>query len=268
MLWLSLWLLGNSKLYLINRLVEFNPDDKSLANRLTGRSIQLQVPAALCLLYLITHRGNVVSQHALMEAGWGERNDITTPNTFYQAILTLRNALEDVGLSRDTVKTISRRGLTLAEATTVEEIYTSGIPGQSIAAGENTYVASTLSEESKKRLPAWLNMSVLVLCLITLINVLGVYQNRLKMPFRNFIPFSMHVQSEKNCKIYYEPNEVFLDNYFLLIKRNPEFCVNNNSIFLSGYSKAERIVAFVCNKDAREDAKALCTTHFYWTRKK
>jgi DNA-binding winged helix-turn-helix (wHTH) protein len=50
----------------------------------------------------------------------GERNDVTTPNTFYQAILTLRNALAEVGLPRDTVKTISRRGLMLSEATEVE----------------------------------------------------------------------------------------------------------------------------------------------------
>lgn len=52
----------------------------------------------------------------------GERNNVTTTNTFYQAILTLRKALEEVGLPRDTVKTISRRGLRLTENTQVEVI--------------------------------------------------------------------------------------------------------------------------------------------------
>jgi DNA-binding winged helix-turn-helix (wHTH) protein len=55
---------------------------------------------------------------------------VTTTNTFYQAILTLRNALADVGLPRDTVKTISRRGLALNENTQVEAIThpQSGLP--------------------------------------------------------------------------------------------------------------------------------------------
>lgn len=100
-------------MYLINQLVEFNPDSKSLVNRQTGRAIQLQLPASLCFLYLITHASDIVSQNTLIKVGWGERNNVTTTNTFYQAILTLRNALADVGLPRDTVKTISRRGLRL-----------------------------------------------------------------------------------------------------------------------------------------------------------
>ncbi|MEH0017656.1 winged helix-turn-helix domain-containing protein, partial [Citrobacter portucalensis] len=109
-------------MYLINQLVEFNPDSKSLVNRHTGRAIQLQLPASLCFLYLITHASDIVSQNTLMTIGWGERNNVTTTNTFYQAILTLRNALADVGLPRDTVKTISRRGLRLNENTQVETI--------------------------------------------------------------------------------------------------------------------------------------------------
>lgn len=109
-------------LYLINQLVEFNPDNKSLVNRQTGRAIQLQIPASLCFLYLITHASDIVSQSTLLKVGWGERNNVTTTNTFYQAILTLRNALADVGLPRDTVKTISRRGLRLNESTHVETI--------------------------------------------------------------------------------------------------------------------------------------------------
>ena len=109
-------------MYLINQLVEFNPDNKSLVNRQTGRAIQLQIPASLCFLYLITHASDIVSQNTLIKVGWGERNNVTTTNTFYQAILTLRNALADVGLPRDTVKTISRRGLALNENTQVEAI--------------------------------------------------------------------------------------------------------------------------------------------------
>jgi DNA-binding winged helix-turn-helix (wHTH) protein len=257
-------------LYLINQLVEFNPDSKSLVNRLTGRSIQLQLPASLCLLYLITHPNEVVSQNALMKVGWGERNDVTTPNTFYQAILTLRNALEDVGLARDTVKTISRRGLTLIENTRVDVVTPSlGDVHESpvIEERELTAIIPPLLQR-QSRVPLWLTVCLTGLSIVTVVIWLVWYQTRPVMPFSQFLPVSMQTPSSTHCKIYYSPNEHDLDSYFQLMQAHPELCGNNQRVYLSGYSKAERVVAFVCDKDARADASAFCTTHYYWTRRK
>ncbi|WP_262802888.1 winged helix-turn-helix domain-containing protein, partial [Enterobacter quasiroggenkampii] len=100
-------------------------------------------------LYLITHPGEIISQNQLMVVGWGERNDVTTPNTFYQAILTLRNALAEVGLPRDTVKTISRRGLMLSEATEVELFVPTAEP---VIANKDVVVANGAARQR----PAWL----------------------------------------------------------------------------------------------------------------
>lgn len=47
---------------------------------------------------------------------------------------------------------------------------------------------------------------------------------------------------------------------------HPYLCENNKHVFLSGYRKGGRIVAFVCDKDARIDANAFCATHYYWMR--
>lgn len=255
-------------MYLINQLVEFNPDNKSLVNRQTGRAIQLQIPASLCFLYLITHASDIVSQNTLIKVGWGERNNVTTTNTFYQAILTLRNALADVGLPRDTVKTISRRGLTLNENTQIEaithpqsEVYQPPViedyaPPKIIAP----------APQQTTRGPWWYIIFSTGIVIATLIIWLEWYQTRPVMPFSKFVSVSMQVPSRQNCKIYYSPNEHDQENYFNLMQLHPYLCENNKHVFLSGYRKAERIVAFVCDKDARIDANAFCTTHYYWMR--
>ena len=100
-----------------------------------------------------------------MVVGWGERNDVTTPNTFYQAILTLRNALAEVGLPRDTVKTISRRGLTLSEATQVEVFTPTAEP---MMVNNEAEIADDTAMQMQ--MPVWLIITTAVLLLIALIN--------------------------------------------------------------------------------------------------
>jgi len=243
-------------LYLINKLVEYDPENKTLANHITGRSIQLQLPANLCFLYLVTHPGEIISQNQLMVVGWGERNDVTTPNTFYQAILTLRNALAEVGLPRDTVKTISRRGLMLSEATQVEVFSPTA---------ELTIVNKdvAIAESTARQKPAWLIITTATLLLIALINGVILYKNHQNMPFSHFIPLSTG-STTSACQLFYAPNEHIQDHYLTLLKNNPGLCAEKRYVFLIGYSKTERIAAFICNNDARRDSAALCTTHYFW----
>ena len=264
----SFWLLRAGQLYLINQLVEFNPDSKSLVNRQTGRAIQLQLPASLCFLYLITHASDIVSQNTLMTIGWGERNNVTTTNTFYQAILTLRNALADVGLPRDTVKTISRRGLRLNENTQVETITLQQSEVSPSPVIEEITPAKIIpsTPQQTTQIP-WFEVLFSASAVIaTLIIWLVWYQTRPVMPFSKFVQASMQTPSRQNCKIYYSPNEHDQQGYFNLMQLHPYLCENNKHVFLTGYSKVERIVAFVCDKDARVDANAFCSTHYYWMR--
>jgi DNA-binding winged helix-turn-helix (wHTH) protein len=257
-------------LYLINQLVEFNPDNKSLVNRQTGRTIQLQLPASLCFLYLITHPNDIVSQNTLLKVGWGERNNVTTTNTFYQAILTLRKALEEVGLPRDTVKTISRRGLRLTENTQVEAIPHVQSDVFLPPVIEENVAPAIIEPLPRKKMPGQVRsiLFTFIIVITTLIIWLVWYQTRPIMPFSTFVSISMKIPSSQNCKIYYSPNEHDLDSYYNLMLSHPYLCENNQYIFLSGYRKAERVVAFVCDKDARTNAYALCTSHYYWMRTK
>ncbi|MDE5206744.1 winged helix-turn-helix domain-containing protein [Citrobacter amalonaticus] len=129
-------------LYLINGTVEFNPQTRSLKNQLTGGVVYLQQPATACFLYLIVNQGRVVAQKELVGEGWKARDVVTLPNTFYQTILTLRKALEEIGLPRDMVKTISRQGLTLSSTIVVEPI-----PLQNMAGSESAAIKTVSIEK-------------------------------------------------------------------------------------------------------------------------
>ncbi|WP_333854666.1 winged helix-turn-helix domain-containing protein [Leclercia sp.] len=243
-------------MYLINKLVEYDSENKTLVNHITGRTVQLQLPANLCFLYLVTHPGEIISQNQLMVVGWGERNDVTTPNTFYQAILTLRNALAEVGLPRDTVKTISRRGLMLSETTQVEIFIPSSEP---VIVHKDTAIVDGITTQR----PTWLIITTVALLLIVLINGAVLYKHRLTMPFNNYIPLSTSTRIG-TCQLFYAPNEHMQDHYLRLLNNYPGLCAEKRYVFLTGYSKTERIAAFVCNNDARRDTAAFCTTHYFW----
>lgn len=252
------------KLYLINGTVEFNPQTRSLKNQLTGAVVYLQQPAATCFLYLILNQGVVITQKELVTEGWKERDVVTMPNTFYQTILTLRKALEEIGLPRNMVKTISRQGLTLSSTIVVEPL-----PLQNIAVSERPSIKTTvsenaLSEKTPTKKSRGLSIGAGFFFVVTVINCMFMYQNRLKMPFENFVAMSMDKKADNGCYAYYEVTQPVTDNYYALIKKHPHFCQNNNYVFLTGYSKTGRTAVFVCNKDVRSDTEAFCSSHFFW----
>lgn len=247
-------------MYLINQLVEFDPDHKRMTNRHTGKDVHLQLPASLCLLYLIANRNEIASQNTLMKVGWGKRNEVTTPNTFYQSILTLRNALMEVGLSRETVKTISRRGLILAEETAVEKIPR---PLKKKKQEQNDREKKfVLSQEIKAH---WLLYSSSVFWVAILSIWLTGYLLQPEMPFQHFIPSSLHLRLEERCDIYHAANEILSTRSLKVLDSHPELCAAGSHVFISGHRHAERVAAFVCNKDARKEANAVCASHYYWT---
>ncbi|UOZ18433.1 hypothetical protein LCD39_22145 [Enterobacter asburiae] len=157
---------------------------------------------------------------------------------------------------RDTVKTISRRGLTLSEATQVEVFTPTAEPMMVNKEAE-------IAEGTAMQMPVWLIITTAVFLLIALMNGVILYKHHQNMPFSHYMPLSTG-STTNNCQLFYAPNEPVQDHYLRLLKNHPGLCAEKRYVFLIGYSKTERIAAFVCNNDARRDAAALCTTHYFW----
>lgn len=98
--------------FLINDAVLFEPDKRQLCP-LAGypeRAVILHGPVSECLLQLLEHNGEVITQRSLFAAVWEKQGAIVTTNALYQTIASMRKALKAAGLEDNIVQTVPKEG--------------------------------------------------------------------------------------------------------------------------------------------------------------
>jgi len=98
--------------FLINGAVLFEPDKRRLCP-LAGypdRAVILHGPVSECLLQLLEHNGEVLTQRYLFAAVWEKQGAIVTTNALYQTIASMRKALKTAGLAENIVQTVPKEG--------------------------------------------------------------------------------------------------------------------------------------------------------------
>lgn len=97
---------------IINKLIVFEPDK----NRLTSlkdypeRNISLHAPVSACLLLLLQHNHQPVTQKYLFSEVWEKNGAIVSTNAIYQSIALIRKALRGVGLDEEIIFTLPKIG--------------------------------------------------------------------------------------------------------------------------------------------------------------
>lgn len=98
--------------FLLNGSVLFEPDKRRICP-LTGypeRAVLLHGPVSECLLQLLEHNGEVLTQRYLFAAVWEKQGAIVTTNALYQTIASIRKALKAVGLAENIIQTVPKEG--------------------------------------------------------------------------------------------------------------------------------------------------------------
>lgn len=109
---------------LLEDKVFYDPSTHSVyINDKIESQLTLAIPASLCFLSLLQHKGEVVSHADLLAFAWESRGMIVSPNTLYQNMSILRKALVSLGLSDEMIKTVPKRGFVIPSAFPVEFIY-------------------------------------------------------------------------------------------------------------------------------------------------
>lgn len=96
----------------INKLIVFEPDK----NRLTSlkdypeRNISLHAPVSACLLLLLQHNHQPVTQKYLFSEVWEKNGAIVSTNAIYQSIALIRKGLRGVGLDEEIIFTLPKVG--------------------------------------------------------------------------------------------------------------------------------------------------------------
>uniref|UniRef100_UPI0016530789 winged helix-turn-helix domain-containing protein n=1 Tax=Serratia marcescens TaxID=615 RepID=UPI0016530789 len=139
--------------YLIENKIMFIPDKQTLVHADSHEQIKLKPTASLCLLLLLNNHGSVVTQNELLAFGWGENHRQVSFNAFYQSILSLRKSFLQMGMEKQIITTLPRKGLIVQPEVTLEKLpYVSTESAQTALQPEEPVQAIPAERETVKGL--------------------------------------------------------------------------------------------------------------------
>ncbi|MDS4039465.1 winged helix-turn-helix domain-containing protein [Citrobacter amalonaticus] len=119
--------------YLINKKVEFWPDDSLLAlhsDQLVNYS--LTVPASRCFLLLLQKAPEIVPQNDIYKVVWEDEGMLVPPNTLYQNIASIRRGLKTLSQDENIIVTVPKKGFHIPDYNEVIEISVDDISDDNI----------------------------------------------------------------------------------------------------------------------------------------
>lgn len=252
----------HTTIYTINNLVDFHPGDRTLTNKNTQKTVILQNPASFILLHLLSNSRVVIPQAQLVKAGWGDKNTITSVNTLYQTVLMLRNALTEVGLPRDLIRTVARRGMMITADIQQTETESVDQVENEETEGETGLPAMTAAARKLQpsRITLMLGTIILSVLLIGVGVSLGLFYPTTESLFSSYAIIDN--TSFSSCTLLLKGRSTLNTRYAVFLTRHPDICQNHKYVYLSGMNSAKNIAAVACQLDIREHPQTKCTTWY------
>lgn len=257
--------------WLINDVVLFEPDERRLCaiQSYPAQCIILHGPVNECLLQLLLHNGEVLSQRFLFDAVWGKQGAVVTTNALYQAIASVRKALKSAGLADDVIKTIPKAGFKsvaqicageaadfLPQRTVIPEPVEAGYMP---VANDNIIINKQDSRwDALLHSPVAFFMAGLLFCLSCA--VLYGSLNYDKAVFADY----QQVGKIGNCEVFSSWYDVehSRSQFNALSARYPITCKPGDSAYMTVNRLQQGISIFICDKTP-DSANAHCRTLFY-----
>lgn len=181
------------KNFIVNGNVIFSPNSGAVSSLLTGTTVKLNAPTAQLLEAFVTRAGIVISQRELYKIAWGEKGANVTPNTLYQNISLLRKALNDVGISGESVTTVRGKGFMFTVSAITENINENDIKEEVLFHIEDN------NPKKKIIIRIFLIAASLIITTLLLFYVSSKFTNTVKNSDEFIFSHSVN-----NCFIYYE----------------------------------------------------------------
>lgn len=98
--------------FLINETVLFEPDARRVCSRThyPERAVIMHGPVSECLLQLLEHNDQLLTQRYLFATVWEKQGAVVTTNALYQTIASIRKALKTAGLADNVIITVPKAG--------------------------------------------------------------------------------------------------------------------------------------------------------------
>lgn len=248
--------------YLIENRIIFTPDAQSLARvDQPNQRIKLKHSASLCLLLLIQHRGQVVSQNELLAFGWGKNHRQVSFNAFYQSILSLRKSLLQLELEQPLITTIPRKGLIIQESFDIQAIET---PEDISSSGEasvapDTVIADLLPGTSRQSL--FTTVEIIMVTLTLIICALILYPWQASDDY--FSGYITAAKTPSDCQYYFNNDASNFSRHTAFIDKNLGLCQGNKFIYITTYPESKKLSVLVCRSPMKARQENACQSVYY-----
>ncbi|MEG2734345.1 MAG: winged helix-turn-helix domain-containing protein [Hafnia sp.] len=254
--------------YLINGIVEFSPYKRTLVRKDNLLTVKLHMPAAGCLVSLIEHHPDRVSQEDLIIAGWAELRGHVSPNTFYQTIMGLRQCLEEAGLNKDIIVTIRRKGLLLSPDVIIEPIYIPKAvsPMKLTQEGKNitSYEAGRTNGHQIKYFSGYVVVASVML--FVMIIILFLYKHDLlsvSVARTEYFSSYHYLQNYQKCHIFANNPLLSYSTYVKFIKDKNLSCDHRQWWYISSAANSPRMSVVRCINDVVSAKNNYCSCDYY-----
>lgn len=255
--------------FLINDTILFVPEQYSLYRREAypaGR-ITLHAPASDCLLLLVQHALQPVTQKMLFEQVWEKRGTVVSTNTLYQSIASVRKGLKAAGLNEEAILTLPKQGFKCVAKITPGElqdfILTFAENAEPLA--ETTHrPARVLHRQALKPLrgPRFRSRLYLLLAIV-LVLIVGEYHWLRASPSPVYAQYT-YAGKVENCQVYssWSGTQYSIAVFNELRLRSPISCATEAIAWLTIDRFQQGTSILLCDKDiAQNDAQ--CRSWLY-----
>lgn len=195
-------LLGNCMIYLINRIVAFNPDNGSLKNVVNDREVFLSSLNARILHQLLKAGPVCLRREELMQQVWQQHGLTPAPATLNQYISVTRRALVSIGLQERLIITVAKTGYRLNSSIHIETESPPDVPA-AVATTANSHSAEQLPVSIKKKPLASSMLSINLLILLLVIAGLLCFLINKRYQELHKSQGVIYIGSINSCPIYF-----------------------------------------------------------------
>lgn len=242
-------------IFLINDSLLFDPDEHSLRPRegFAGSKVIIHTPASECLLLMLRHNHQVLTQRFLFEQVWEKHGAVVTTNALYQSITSLRKGLKSAGLAENIIKTVPKMGF--KSIATVRE----GTISDFLIPVESAEPAPLTDEilPPKRHEPAAQKTRIIevfhsrwayfIAGLAFILSCSVLYMQRIGGD--SFYSDYHYIGQVKGCSLYssWSGEEKSISTFLLLDKRQPVICKTGTVAYLTLNYSQQGVSVLLCN---------------------
>ena len=248
--------------FLINDAILFEPEHRRLGP-IAGypeQAVTLHGPVNACLLQLLEHNEQVLTQRYLFSTVWEKQGAVVTTNALYQTIASIRKALKTAGLADDIIKTLPKEGFKCIARVRTGEIETflapEKIPDESVLDAASSGMAESPTPAKKRTFAYWIAGLLFILSC-------GVFYRTWKID--EPVLTSYHYVGQINqCEVYssWFDQDKSRRAFESLSERYPLNCNPGDRAYLTLNHAQRGVTVIICDKNP-QDTDARCHSIYY-----